>query len=96
MCRIRARPQADRQEAPEIKETYDKGSYAQAVVRGCHRAGVPEFRPNRVRHTAATRIRKAFGLEAAQVALDHERMGTTEIYAEKNLALSVEVSRELG
>jgi hypothetical protein len=33
---------------------------------------------------AATEIRRRFGLEAAQVILGHERMNTTEIYAESD------------
>jgi integrase len=79
-----------------FRPTYTKNTYAQAVVRGCKRAGVPIFRPNRVRHASATRIRKMFGLEAAQVALGHSRADVTQIYAEKNLELAIKVAREQG
>jgi integrase len=79
-----------------FRATYNKGTYATAVVRGCERAGVPAFRPNRVRHTAGTRIRKAFGLEAAQVMLGHSRADVTQIYAEKNDELAGEVAKKIG
>lgn len=52
--------------------------------------------PNQIRHTAATEIRKRFGLEAAQVALGHSRADVTQIYAEKNLDLARQVAREVG
>jgi integrase len=80
----------------KFQDTYNKNTYAQAVVRGCERAGVPTFRPNRVRHTAATRVRKAFGLEAAQNVLGHERANVTEIYAEREDEQAARVAKELG
>jgi len=54
------------------------------------------WHPNQIRHSAATEIRQKFGLEAAQVALGHSRMNTTEIYAEKNRDLGERVAREVG
>jgi integrase len=52
--------------------------------------------PNRLRHAAATVIRKEFGLEAAQVILGHAAVNVTELYAERDLAKGVEVARMLG
>jgi integrase len=52
--------------------------------------------PHQIRHTAATEIRRRFGLEAAQVALGHSKMNVTEIYAEKNDQLAAYVAREVG
>src|SRR4029453_18728950 len=46
--------------------------------------------PNQLRHSAATEIRKRFGLEASQVVLGHSELGTTQIYAQKNLDLARE------
>jgi integrase len=79
-----------------FRPTYTKNTYAQAVTRGCERAGIPAFRPNRVRHLAASRIRKAFGLEAAQVMLGHSRADVTQIYAEKNDEMASRVAGEIG
>jgi integrase len=52
--------------------------------------------PNRLRHTAATEIRKKFGLEAAQVVLGHATASVTQVYAERDLALAARVAREVG
>ena len=52
--------------------------------------------PNRLRHSAATEIRKHFGLEAAQVTLGHATADVSQIYAERDLTLAVEVMRKIG
>lgn len=75
---------------------YTTDSYARAIKRAALRAGVEHWSPNRLRHTAATEIRAHFGLEQAQAVLGHSAARTTEIYAEKNLAASAEVARQLG
>jgi len=52
--------------------------------------------PHQLRHTAATDIRKRFGLESAQATLGHTRLEVTQIYAEKNQDLAERVAREVG
>jgi site-specific recombinase XerC len=52
--------------------------------------------PNRLRHTAATEVRKVGGLEAAQIILGHSAANVTEIYAERDLAKGLEVARKIG
>jgi integrase len=52
--------------------------------------------PNRLRHTAATEIRKNHGLEAAQVILGHSQLGVTQVYAERDIAKGMEVARAIG
>ncbi len=47
------------------------------VWRKAHR-----WHPHRLRHAAATRFRKEFGLETARMLLGHRKLATTEIYAE--------------
>jgi site-specific recombinase XerD len=54
------------------------------------------WQPNQLRHTFATKVRKAHGLEAAQVLLGHARADVTQIYAEKNTALAVAIAGEIG
>jgi integrase len=49
---------------------------------------VPEWTPHQLRHTALTRARKEFGLEASSTFGGHRNMNVTEIYAEKNMALA--------
>jgi integrase len=75
---------------------YDDGTYCQAVKRACKIAGVPVWTPNQLRHSRATEVRKEFGLEAAQAVLDHRRIATTQIYAERQAHLKEEIARKIG
>ncbi len=52
--------------------------------------------PNQLRHSAATEIRKQFGLEAAQVCLGHSKADITQTYAERDSKLGIEVARRIG
>jgi integrase len=52
--------------------------------------------PNQLRHTFATEIRKAYGLEAAQVLLGHSKADVTQIYAERNSELAAQVAAKVG
>jgi integrase len=75
---------------------YSTGSYRKAIRRACVKANVPIWHPHQLRHTAATAIRRRFGLEAAQAVLGHTELGTTQIYAEKCLAAAREVMLNIG
>lgn len=77
-------------------EQYLTSSYSHAIIRACERAGVPRWHPNQLRHLAATRVRSAFGLDAAQGVLGHNRASTTEIYAEINFQKVVETMKKIG
>ena len=52
--------------------------------------------PNRLRHNAATLLRKQFGIEAARVVLGHSSAGVTEIYAEQDLSKAAEIMAKVG
>jgi integrase len=52
--------------------------------------------PLQLRHNAATFIRKAYGLEAAQTVLGHSRADITQVYAERDYTLAARVAREVG
>jgi integrase len=79
-----------------IRDHYTVGSYRRAIHRACDVAGVPPWSPNRLRHKAATAIRREFGIEAAQVVLGHTTPDTTVIYAERNLSKAAEVAAQIG
>ena len=70
--------------------------YGQAIARACQKAGIEPWSPNRLRHSAATRIRAQYGLEAAQVILGHASATMTETYAEKNLGAAVAIAAKMG
>ena len=107
-----ARNVAKRVAAAERKPAarYTVTSYGRAVGRAVVRANVrreemagagnsdavPHWHPNQLRHAHGTAVRHRYGLEAAQVALGHERADVTQVYAEKNVALAVKVAAEMG
>lgn len=62
----------------------------------CRKAGVPHFSAARLRHSAATEVRAAYGLEAAQVILGHSELRTTQVYAERDEALARKVAEDLS
>jgi integrase len=76
VSRTRARPR----KVPG--EAYTADSYRQAIQNGCRKAGVDPWHPNQLRHNAATRLRREFGLDAARVILGHGSPAVTEVYAE--------------
>ena len=93
-----------------IGEAYTVSSYRRAIQRACDLAfPVPEgedpeawrrahrWHPNQLRHTAATQIRQAFGLEAAQLVLGHSSALVTDaVYAERDEGKVAEVLRRVG
>ena len=77
-------------------QRYDKRTYRQAIVRACRKAGVPEWSPNQLRHNAATRLRKEFGLDVARAVLGHCDADTTTIYAERDATLAADAMERVG
>lgn len=75
---------------------YTRDSYRRAIHRACDLAGVEKWSPNRLRHSAATEIRKKYGLEATQVVLGHAAADVTQVYAERDLELARRVIGEVG
>jgi len=75
---------------------YDTDSYRRAIAYGCKRAGVPRWHPHQLRHNAATRLRKGFGLDIARVILGHSSPGITEIYAEVDRKKGLTVMEQVG
>jgi integrase len=81
-------------------ERYVTQTYGRAIVYACRRAfpepeGLDEeqrrkwrqdhqWHPHQLRHNAATRLRKEFGLDVAQVVLGHKTLAVTQVYAERD------------
>jgi integrase len=96
----------------KAKTAYTANSYARAITRGIEKANkvrteeaaemdikpilLPHWAPNRLRHSKATEIRRQFGLEAAQVSLGHAKADITQVYAERDARLAVEVAKKIG
>lgn len=102
------RPGTNKLDAPEVAPGafYTNDSYRRAIERATAAAikeaqekGLPEiapWHPHRLRHTAATRIRKELGLEAAQVWLGHATADVTQIYAEVDTARALDIAARMG
>ena len=52
--------------------------------------------PNRLRHSAATEIRRLYGLEAAATVLGHAKADVTQIYAERDYDKAANIARQIG
>jgi integrase len=107
----RNRRKATRRRAPRLSYTKDSYRQAivravdkanKAILDDAEKMGidnpvlVPHWHPNQLRHTAATEIRRQFGLEAAQVILGHAKADVTQIYAERDSARAIEVVKQIG
>lgn len=57
---------------------------------------IPCWHPHRLRHSAATRIRAEFGIEAARVVLGHTSPGVTALYAEVDREQARRVAQQVG
>ena len=88
------KPKRNRDRKPG--DCYLPNSYRLAIKRACLNANVPVWRPNQLRHTAATEIRRAFGLEGAQVTLGHSAADITQVYAERDATLARRIAGEVG
>jgi integrase len=86
--------QGRRETAPG--ETYTVAAYRRAINRACEAAGVEPFAPARLRHNAAERVRKVFGVEVARCVLGHADVRTTELYSSLDTGKAVEAAARLG
>lgn len=75
---------------------YTRNSYQNAIFKACVKAKIPAWGPNRLRHNAATFLRKEFGIEAARVVLGHTSAAVTEIYAEMDRKKAAEIMAVVG
>lgn len=87
-------------------EGYSVDSYRRAIAYGIRRANreraargepeIPKWHPHQLRHNAATRLRREFGLDVARAVLGHASVVVTEIYAELDGAKAAEAMAKVG
>jgi integrase len=87
---------AEREARSKLGNKYDVRAYARAIARGCVKAGVRHWAPNQLRHAAATRFRREYGLDVARALLGHRSPRVTEIYAELDYSAALRVMGEIG
>jgi integrase len=91
----RARTRKARRSRP-IGEHYTTMSYGYAIAQGCKKAEIDRWHAHHLRHTAATRLRKEFGVDAARVILGHRSPVVTEVYAELDRTKALDVLGRVG
>jgi integrase len=93
-------------------ESYDTRSYYHAVLYGVRKVNseakkaakakgtdpkeIPAWHPNQLRHNAATRFRREFGLDATKAVLGHSSVMPTQVYAEQDEAKAMEAMERVG
>jgi integrase len=86
----------NRKNTRKFNDCYDTRGYRQAIQRACKKAKVEHWYPHQLRHTAATEIRKEFGLDAARAVLGHRSVVITNEYAELDLEKAKKVAKIIG
>jgi integrase len=87
-------------------ERYHTTSYNRAITYGIARANqiraehdelpIPHWHAHQLRHSAATRLRREFGLDVARAVLGHSSPVVTEVYAELDGAKAAEAMERVG
>lgn len=97
-CKLYPSSDSRRKRKPKRKpgRRYTVWTYRQAVQRACKKAGISPWNPHQLRHTAATYLRKEYGVETARIILGHRHLSATEIYAEPSQRQAMEVMAKLG
>jgi integrase len=100
--RNRAKPKPEKRPG----DAYTVESYRRAIAYGIKRANaerakrgepeVPSWHPHRLRHSAATRLRREFGLDTARAVLGHSSPAVTELYAEMDGTKAAEAMERVG
>lgn len=75
---------------------YTREAYTRAIARAANKAGVAHWAPNQLRHARATELNKLVGLETAGAVLGHERLDTTQIYAQKRTEAALRAAALTG
>jgi integrase len=84
---------------------YTVESYRRAIAYGIKRANkaieaeegtIPFWHPHQLRHSAATRLRREFGIDVARAVLGHSSPAVTELYAEMDGAKAAEAMAKVG
>ena len=93
-------------------QAFTTGTYGRAILNACKKAFPPpsglssdeerkwyqdhRWAPNQLRHSRATELRRAEGIEAASVILGHSEVGVTQIYAEADRARAIKITKQYG
>jgi integrase len=90
------RPGSNSKGTKPYNDRFNTSSYRRHITRACIKAGVEPWFPHQLRHTAATDIRREFGLDAARAVLGHKSVVITNEYAELDLEKASAVAKAIG
>ena len=80
-----------------LDELKAEGIEGEAAEKWIEKNGIRgAWAPNQLRHSAATRIRELYGIEAASTVLGHSDVRVTEIYAERDFRQAAEIMSKIG
>ncbi|MGE5610668.1 MAG: tyrosine-type recombinase/integrase [Bacillota bacterium] len=91
---------SDEPESDKVKRETKKAYRARLTAE--EKAQIREWRrahrwhPHQLRHNAATRLRKEFGLEVARIILGHKSAAITEVYAEQDRERARQIMGQVG
>ena len=98
------RPKKRPKKAPRVR--YGVDSYGRTITAGIIKANddraargepvIPHWHPHQLRHSAATAMRREFGVDVARILLGHSAVVVTEIYAELDSIKAIEATRKIG
>ena len=57
---------------------------------------IPQWHPHQLRHTAATRLRRQYGLEAARCILGQTTLTAAQVYAEQDVQRARQIMAQVG
>ncbi len=87
----------NRKENPKRKpgEKFNKDSLNLAVDRACKKAKVPKWTPYQIRHSVATAVADALGIDGARALLGHtgEAMTRRYVHQKQDEAKAIEAAR---
>jgi integrase len=105
----KCRRKRNRRRAP--RDHYDTISYRNAIWRACAKADrvaheqnpgiaadqpiIPRWSPNRLRHSRATELR-CHGVDMVATILGHNKVETSQVYSEKNIAAAMAIVSQVG
>jgi len=91
-------PGTNRVRKPAVKPggRYTVTSYARAIRRACDDANIAPWHSHQLRHTAATTLRRQFGIETARVILGHRSPVMTDLYAEIDRTTAIKAIQQTG
>jgi integrase len=85
-----------RRPSPRVRETYAASSIRHAIMRGCEKAGCPEWFPYLLRYARNQEIRRLHGAEAAAANLGDRSPQMLNRYAPPGWEAAVEAAMKTG